>query len=58
MMPVSGMCFVPAVGLQYALNERWNAYTKYTYASISIPTLRRRSAAPAGETTKTEGGNQ
>jgi opacity protein-like surface antigen len=32
MEPVNGMCFVPSFGVQYAMNERWSAYTKYTYA--------------------------
>jgi hypothetical protein len=59
MMPVSGMCFVPAVGLQYALNERWNAYTKYTYAiNLNSDFAPGDLLLPAGETTKTEGGNQ
>ncbi|HEX6790624.1 MAG TPA: hypothetical protein VF247_04870, partial [Candidatus Krumholzibacteria bacterium] len=32
MKSVSGMCVVPSAGIQYALSERWGAYTKYTYA--------------------------
>jgi hypothetical protein len=59
MKPVSGMCFVPAVGLQYAMNERWTAYTKYTYAvNLNQDFAPGDLILPAGSTTKTEGGNQ
>jgi opacity protein-like surface antigen len=59
MEPVSGLCFVPCVGIQYAMNERWSAYSKYTYAIC----LNNKFAPgdlllPQGETTKTIGGNQ
>jgi predicted porin len=50
---------VPAVGLQYALNERWNAYTKYTYAvNLNQDFAPGDLLLPAGETTPTVGGNQ
>jgi opacity protein-like surface antigen len=59
MESVSGVCFVPAVGLQYALNERWNAYTKYTYAvNLNQDFAPGDLLLPAGETTPTVGGNQ
>jgi opacity protein-like surface antigen len=59
MEPTSGMCFVPCVGLQYALNERWNAYTKYTYAiNLNSDFAPGDLLLPPGSTTKTEGGNQ
>jgi opacity protein-like surface antigen len=59
MAPVSGMCFVPCVGLQYAMNERWSAYTKYTYAmNLNSDFAPGDLLLPAGSTTKTKGGNQ
>lgn len=59
MKSVSGICFVPAVGIQYALNERWGAYTKYTYAlNLNDEFAPGDLLLPAGETTKTIGGEQ
>ena len=59
MTSVSGMCFVPAVGLQYAMNERWTAYSKYTYAmNLNADFAPGDLLLPAGSTTKTVGGNQ
>lgn len=59
MATVSGMCFVPALGIQYAMNERWNAYTKYTYAvNLNSDFAPGDLLLPAGATEKTEGGNQ
>ena len=59
MAPVSGMCFVPCAGLQYAMNERWSAYTKYTYAmNLNNDFAPGDLLLPAGSTTKTKGGNQ
>ena len=56
---VSGMCFVPALGIQYAMNERWTAYTKYTYAvNLNKDFAPGNLLLPAGETEKTKGGNQ
>ncbi len=56
---VSGMCFVPALGLQYAMNERWTTYTKYTYAvNLNSDFAPGDLLLPAGETTPTKGGNQ
>jgi opacity protein-like surface antigen len=59
MTPVSGLCFVPSVGLQYAMNERWTAYTKYTYAlNLNSDFAPGDLLLPAGSTTKTVGGRQ
>jgi len=59
MANVSGMCFVPSLGIQYAMNERWTAYTKYTYAvNLNQDFAPGDLLLPAGATTKTEGGNQ
>ena len=59
MTPVSGLTFVPSVGIQYSLNERWNAYTKYTYAiNLNSDFAPGDLLLPAGSTTKTEGGKQ
>jgi opacity protein-like surface antigen len=59
METVSGMCFVPAVGIQYAMNERWGAYTKYTYAiNFNKDFAPGDLLLPAGETTKTVGDDQ
>jgi opacity protein-like surface antigen len=59
MESVSGMCVVPSVGLQYAMNERWTAYTKYTYAiNLNEDFAPGDLLLPAGSTTRTVGGNQ
>jgi len=59
MTNVSGMCFVPALGIQYSMNERWNTYTKYTYAvNLNSDFAPGDLLLPAGATEKTEGGNQ
>ena len=59
MTPVNGMCFIPCAGLQYAMNERWTAYTKYTYAiNLNSDFAPGDLLLPAGETTKTVGGKQ
>jgi len=59
MAPVSGMCFVPCAGIQYAMNERWSAYSKYTYAiNLNQDFAPGDLLLPAGSTTKTVGGNQ
>jgi opacity protein-like surface antigen len=56
---VSGMCFVPTAGIQYSLNERWNAYAKYTYAmNLNTAFAPGDLLLPVGSTTKTVGGNQ
>ena len=59
MMPVSGHVLVPSVGIQYAMNERWSAYSKYTYAMCRNQDFAPGDLLlPAGSTTKTIGGNQ
>jgi opacity protein-like surface antigen len=59
MNPVSGMTVVPSVGIQYALNERWNAYTKYTYAvNLNGDFAPGDLLLSPGATVKTVGGNQ
>jgi opacity protein-like surface antigen len=59
MMPVSGLCFIPCVGIQYSMNERWTAYSKYTYAmNLNSDFAPGDLLLPAGSTTKTIGGNQ
>lgn len=59
MKNVSGMCVVPSVGIQYALNERWGAYTKYTYAvNLNQDFAPGDLLLPANEDTPTKGGNQ
>lgn len=59
MQSVSGMCFVPAVGLQYAMNERWTAYTKYTRAmNLNADFAPGDLLLPQNEDTPTVGGNQ
>jgi opacity protein-like surface antigen len=59
MKSVSGMCVVPSVGIQYAMNERWGAYTKYTYAvNLNQDFAPGDLLLPAGETQPTRGGNQ
>jgi predicted porin len=50
---------VPAVGIQYAMNERWSAYTKYTYAvNFNKDFAPGDLLLPVGETTKTVGDDQ
>lgn len=59
MEPVSGMCFVPCAGIQYAMNERWSAYTKYTYAvNLNSDFAPGDLLLPQGSTEKTVGGKQ
>lgn len=59
MESVSGMCFVPSVGLQYAMNERWSAYSKYTYAlNLNSDFAPGNLLLPADATEPTVGGNQ
>jgi hypothetical protein len=59
MTPVSGMCFVPCVGIQYSMNERWTAYSKYTYAmNLNSDFAPGDLLLPAGSTTKTVGDKQ
>ena len=59
MKAVSGMCIVPAAGIQYAMNESWSAYTKYTYAvNLNKDFAPGDLLLPAGATTRTVGGNQ
>jgi len=59
METVSGMCFVPSVGLQYAMNERWTAYTKYTYAlNLNADFAPGDLLLPVDSTEKTVGGKQ
>jgi hypothetical protein len=56
---VSGMCFVPSVGLQYAMNERWTAYTKWTYAlNLNDDFAPGDLLLPTDSTEKTVGGRQ
>ena len=59
METVSGICVVPSVGIQYAMNERWTAYTKYTYAfNLNKDFAPGDLLLPVGETTKTIGDDQ
>jgi len=59
MEPVNGMCFLPAVGIQYAMNERWTTYAKYTYqVNLNSDFAPGDLLMPAGSTTPTIGGNQ
>lgn len=59
MESVKGICFVPSVGLQYALNERWGAYAKYQYAvNLNKDFAPGDLLLPAGSTTPTIGDNQ
>ena len=59
MKSVSGMCFVPSVGIQYAMNETWAAYTKYTYGvNLNSDFTPGDLLLPAGSTTPAVGGNQ
>jgi hypothetical protein len=59
MTPVSGMCFVPSIGIQYSMNERWTAYSKYTYAlNLNSDFAPGDLLLPAGSTTKTVGDKQ
>lgn len=58
MKSVSGMCVVPSVGVQYAMNERWGAYTKYTYAVNLNKDFAPGDLLLAPGDAPTEGGNQ
>ncbi|HET6347478.1 MAG TPA: hypothetical protein VFH88_00190 [Candidatus Krumholzibacteria bacterium] len=56
---VSGICVVPSVGIQYAMNERWSAYSKVTYAvNLNSDFAPGDLLIPVGSTQKTIGGNQ
>jgi len=59
MESVSGMSFVPSVGIQYELNERWGAYSKYTYAiNFNEDFAPGDLLLPVGATEKTIGDSQ
>jgi opacity protein-like surface antigen len=59
METVSGMCVVPSAGIQYAMNERWSAYTKYAYAfNLNKDFAPGNLLLPANATTPTIGDNQ
>jgi opacity protein-like surface antigen len=59
MESVSGICVVPSMGVQYAMNDSWTAYTKYTYAMNLNGDFRPGDLLlPVGETTPTVGDNQ
>lgn len=59
MQTVNGMCVVPSFGIQYAMNESWSAYTKYTYAvNLNSDFAPGDLLLPVDATTKTVGGQQ
>jgi opacity protein-like surface antigen len=59
MESVSGMSLVPAVGVQYAMNDSWTAYTKYSYMmNFNEDFAPGDLLLPPGETTPTIGDDQ
>jgi hypothetical protein len=59
MESVSGLSVIPAVGVQYSMNERWTAYTRYTYImNLNEDFAPGDLLLPVGATEPTKGGNQ
>ena len=59
MEDVSGISVWPAVGIQYAMNERWSAYSRFTYMmNLNSDFAPGDLLLPAGGGTPTIGGNQ